>query len=589
MLSQNSKNGFTVKAFRGDAKTMLAFNITKQQSKNLAGFTIQCKPENIQPYYLLNELHFEKTTGYAQNKLEPQSSTLNSPIQSFRWVHVPGNYHQQGTPFYGNYTYTVTPRYFDGKGLLKAIDNSLAVDVVILVQPFTKGSIQISFTRGFVQSQAFVHHFGKDALLKPKKYDLTFDTNQQAGKNSTGKEYSFADEYEWSGFTARNTIFEFLNEVKNNPNFSINVMAYDLNEPDIVQIFLDLAKEGRIKIILDNASLHHNSKNLKPEDIFEEAFIKALPGNSNSEDYIIRGHFNRFQHNKVFILKKENATLKVLTGSTNFSITGLYVNSNHVIVVNDSGIADKYAQSFNEAWNGHLNNRSFAGSETATQTFEFSGNGLPDMNITFSPHNDSFSLKRLTDISARVNKEKSSVLFAVMDTDETVKGPISKTLIDLHKNQKIFSYGISDSKSDIFLYKPGTGSGIKVTGLPGTTLLPPPFDKEKSISLGHQIHHKFIVCGFNTDEAVVWCGSSNLAQGGEDNNGDNLIEINDRDIATVFAIEAFILVDHFLFRNKFIIKKTKAGPGSIYLFDNDEWAKKYFDPKDLYYQERILF
>lgn len=589
MLSQNSKNGFTVKAFQGDAKTMLTFNMTKQQSKSLAGFTIQCKPENIQPYFLLNELHFEKTTGYAQNKLEPQNSTLNSPIQSFRWVHVPGNYHQQGIPVYGNYTYIVTSRYFDSKGLLKTIDNSLSVEVTILVQPFTKGNIQISFTRGFVQSQAFVHHFGEDALLKPKKYDLTFNTNQPAGKNNTGKEYSFADEYKWSGFTARNTIFELLNEVKNNPELSLNVMAYDLNEPDIVQTFLDLAKEGRIKIILDNASLHHNSKNSKPEDLFEDAFIKSLPENSKPEDYMIRGHFNRFQHNKIFILKKGDAALKVLTGSTNFSITGLYVNSNHVLVMNDSNIAGKYAQSFNEAWNDHLNNHSFADSEIATQTFEFSGNNLPNMNITFSPHDDSFSLTRLTDISNRVNQEKNSVLFAVMDTDETVKGPISKTLIDLHKNQKVFSYGISDSKTDIYLYKPGTGSGIKVTGLPGTTLLPPPFDKEKSISLGHQIHHKFIVCGFNTDNAVVWCGSSNLAQGGEDNNGDNLIEINDQDIATIFAIEAFSLVDHFLFRNKFTTKKMKTGSKPIYLFDNDDWTKKYFDPKDMYYQERVLF
>ena len=49
-----------------------------------------------------------------------------------------------------------------------------------------------------------------------------------------------------------------------------------------------------------------------------------------------------------------------------------------------------------------------------------------------------------------------------------------------------------------------------------------------SIGSGHQIHHKFVVCGFNGDDPVVYCGSSNLALGGEQHNGDNLLEIHDR-------------------------------------------------------------
>jgi len=37
---------------------------------------------------------------------------------------------------------------------------------------------------------------------------------------------------------------------------------------------------------------------------------------------------------------------KVLTGSTNFSVTGLYVNSNHVLIFDDPDIASLYAQMF---------------------------------------------------------------------------------------------------------------------------------------------------------------------------------------------------------------------------------------------------
>jgi hypothetical protein len=37
------KGSLSVTAYRGDAKTLLAFNLDKQSAKNLAGFTIQCQ------------------------------------------------------------------------------------------------------------------------------------------------------------------------------------------------------------------------------------------------------------------------------------------------------------------------------------------------------------------------------------------------------------------------------------------------------------------------------------------------------------------------------------------------------------------
>ncbi|MCA1403052.1 hypothetical protein I6F26_00325 [Ensifer sp. IC3342] len=43
--------------------------------------------------------------------------------------------------------------------------------------------------------------------------------------------------------------------------------------------------------------------------------------------------------------------------------------------------------------------------------------------------------------------------------------------------------------------------------------------------------------------------SVNLALGGEEANGDNLLIIRDPDVVTVFAIEAIGLIDHFNFLN----------------------------------------
>jgi hypothetical protein len=88
----------------------------------------------------------------------------------------------------------------------------------------------------------------------------------------------------------------------------------------------------------------------------------------------------------------------------------------------------------------------------------------------------------------------------------------------MHANEKIFSYGISDDPGGIHLYTPRRKTGVLATGKPTRTKLPPPFDQVPGVGIGHQVHHKFVVCGFRGKKPVVYWGSSNLAQGGEEEN-----------------------------------------------------------------------
>ena len=106
--------------------------------------------------------------------------------------------------------------------------------------------------------------------------------------------FTFLDEYKWSGFTARDKIFSVINEVLNNNSLNLDVFAYDLNEPDVVSILLQLASQGRIRIILDNATLHHDNTRMLPEDQFEDLFSKS----ANGVNAIKRGKFGRFSHDK---------------------------------------------------------------------------------------------------------------------------------------------------------------------------------------------------------------------------------------------------------------------------------------------------
>jgi phospholipase D-like protein len=601
-------DAFSVRAYRGDAKTLLAFNLEPAATVDLAGFTVQVQPQGHAAYYLYNTLQFETPSDHAQDADEPPYSTINAPLHKFRWLHVPGTSHQGLRPFFGPYTYTVTPRYFAGASL-QAIDTARSLSLTIEVAPFSKGSVALGMTRGFVQSQGYVRRFGTKAVIQPKDATLLFDTSQQAGTSPTShRPFSYRDQYDWLGFTARERIFGLLDDVLADPGLHLDVFAYDLNEPDLCQALLTLAQQGRIRIVLDNSDEHHEkTPSAKPpeEDQFETLFRQQRTPPAD----ILRGRFSRFSHDKVFILSNGTGPIKVLTGSTNFAVTGFYVNSNHVLVFDDASVAALYQNVFDQVWDGKAQSAPFRSSDLAINPHPFAAANLPDMTINVSPHAKPRSQELMDAIAARIAAEghkspkTGSVLFAVMDINSG-KSPVYDALRDVHTHDDIFSYGISDNPGGIYLYRPQSTRGVLASGKPGKTVLPPPFSAVPSVT-GHQVHHKLVVCGFNGDEPVAYCGSSNLAVQGETDNGDNLLEIRDADIVTVFAIEVVALVDHFDFLDRNAAKQAASGGAPLaqapadkalaaldahwYLRTDGKWAEPYYNPADLHFVDRQLF
>jgi hypothetical protein len=590
----------SVRAWKGDAKTLLAFDLLDTRNLDrFAGFTIEYTTGAGESHYLHNNLRFENPATHAQVASESPWSMINAPLHYFRWLHVPGSLHQGVAPYYGEYTYTVTPRFTDDTKALLPIDRSLSVTVGVDVEPFAKNGLRIGFTRGYVQSQAFVDNFGKDARPTPEAPTLDFDTSQVAGTNPYGRTYTWRELWEWLGFTARRRVFELLDEVVANPRLSVDVFAYDLDEPDLTARLLTLARDGRIRIILDNSSLHHDKNGTQPEDEFEALFAKRRRKGAELK----RGKFDRYSHDKVIVVRRAGKPVRVLTGSTNFSMNGLYVNANHVLVFDDPAIAKTYGEVFDTVWQADVKRAAFASSGLARTTFRF-----PRTAITFAPHDPETAVANLDEVVARIDDEEqadpphASVLFAVMGLSKGT-GPVLPALNKLHEDERIFTYGISDSPDGIALYAPGKRTGLLVTGKPVRVQLPRPFNQVYRLgTLDHQIHHKFVVCGFRGARAAVWCGSSNLTAGGEEKNGDNLITIRDRDVATVFAVEAAALVDHF----NFLDKQSRSGGRRLaaappadkregaelagwWLSPGGGWARKYFDEHDLKCADRRLF
>ncbi|RNI33412.1 hypothetical protein EFY79_19380 [Hanamia caeni] len=594
-----AKNGVSVRAFKGDAMTLLAFDLAGELKENLAGFSISYKYKRGNKWvqsYLYNRMKFPDSF-FTNNPDVPhndRNSTLYSPIQKFNWVHVPSADIDTEVPAFADYTYLVTPRYMV-KGSLLPLRSDLTVSIKINVAPFETENIKVGFTRGFLSSVAYAKRFNvNNNHVRPpgSKDDLLFDITQKADRavrwNDSKKKYEYVDytfeeQHKWLGWQARARILDFLNEALADKLIVLKAFAYDLDEPEICKRLLKLASEKRLKIILDDAGKHGKSTSM------EAAFDKIFKQSGADDNDIQRGHFLSLAHSKVFIQVKKNNAIKVLTGSANFSTNGLYVNSNHVLIFNNKNIAQFYSDVFDASF-GKTSMKDFKGSKFTSPDNPFKEKSVGEINITFAPHSRTDAKQIFDRISARILKEgNTDVLFAIMQ--DTSASSILDAVQQQVKNEKIFTYGITDTISKnadygIFLYKPNSLRGIRVAARGIQNVLPKPFGKVANID-GYAIHHKFIVVNFRGDDPVVYCGSSNLAFNPEQHNGDNLLEIHDKDIVTAFAIQALVLVDHFQWRNKEIKEK------SIHLDDisnpSKAWYQAWYDPEDLKNRQRNLY
>jgi hypothetical protein len=205
----------SVRAYKGDAMTLLSFDLDESLLENFVGFSIRVTQGNRKPYYLKNRLSFEPAI-LAKNSIDDKEklSSLYSPFQKFRWIHVPSSEHYVDNPCFGKYTYDVTPRFLVDD-VLKEPDPGLTVSVTIDVSPFRDGDIQVGFTRAFISSAAYAYRFNNNSNLRPNKEDLIFDIKMKSGTAKRWNEntrqmedidYTFEEQHEYLGWQARDRI-----------------------------------------------------------------------------------------------------------------------------------------------------------------------------------------------------------------------------------------------------------------------------------------------------------------------------------------------------------------------------------------------
>jgi len=571
-MVKEERQGTTIKLHRGERECLIGFDLDPANATDeFVGFALKYKEPGSQNWKRVwNRLQFSYE-GLSESQKKKGAPSTEAPIQKYRWLHFPYN------PQDGEYRYRAIPMYMRPDGRL--IEGH-AVDAAIDLSQFTlDGILDVGFTRGYASSQAYANKARfpcQERILPPPGSAPPADLDHDMS--------NCQKEYAWLGFESRETIYALLDEACNDPALTLDAMLYELREPEIVRKLERLGP--RLRAIVDD----HGEQG--DETSNETTACRRF---TDAGAQVKRGHFGRQQHNKVLVLRRNGVAVKALGGSTNFTLRGLYVQSNNTIVFSDPRAPVLFGQVFDRYFE-IIDKRGAAGqfrTDPLSQIWhDCSPPGGPRIELAISPHQD--PLLSLNPVAEAIEQAQSSVLYAVVFLN-LLTGRVRDTLEEL-VNRSTFSYGISQRSGGLSVFKPDGSRGL-VSFAYLSDEAPEPFSAEWSSYAGgnsysNVLHHKFVVTDFNTPNAKVFTGSSNMAAGGEKANGDHMIMIEDSRVATVYAVEALRTFDHFHFRvalreadrKRKTLTLSKPPTG-----DEHPWFREVYIPGHIKERDRRLF
>ena len=517
---RNTAAPFTLKLHRGDGMTLVAMNWKDEEPpQDFVGFAIEYKePDGDEFFPLKNRLSFPGDGG----EVNPNSlSTLLSPIQKFRWVHFP-----RDAELPGEFVYRVIPVFMNQDGELSYGEAQEAA--IELRRETYPEKLNVTYTRGFVSSQAFVDFYeseGPISQLLPSRADdgLTYVPTHPKAEEAL----------KWMGFEARHAILEVLEQAIADEEARVRVVTYDLNEPDVVSRLEELG--DRLKVIIDDAGSHGEDDSA--ENQAEERLVASA-----GRDNVKRQHMGNLQHNKTIVVDGPQVQA-VVCGSTNFSWRGFFVQSNNAVVLRGESAVKPFLAAFDDYWQ---NDGAAGFGETASAEWTDLGLDGIDARVGFSPHAP--ENEQLAKIADDIGEQTTSSLFYSLAFLYQTPGPILDAIKKVTQDDEIFVYGVSDRQvGGLDLQKPD-GNVAPVNPAALADNVPEPFKSEPAGGSGNRMHHKFVVIDFDKPTARVYLGSYNFSSAADKDNGENLLLIRDRRVAVSYMVEALRIFDHYHFR-----------------------------------------
>jgi phosphatidylserine/phosphatidylglycerophosphate/cardiolipin synthase-like enzyme len=544
------------------------------------GFSLHREIENKAPKALPAWVGFDKGA-----KGQKPRDTDVWPIQSFQWKDV-------YAPRQGRFRYHI----YAVRGTPAAPQRDAAP---IIVTPFADldeqiGMVRVVFNRGLLSTQAL--NRGSNAPAKKvAKLRKDIGTPGNAIRWRLGKELL-------------PTMRDLLQRARSDGGTCYSAL-YELTDEEMIA---DLEATAGTDLVLSNANSSKmvSGKSKTVYDGTNDDTRKRLHKDDDLHvtDRLLKG--NSIGHNKFIVYADSQRQLQsVLTGSANWTPTGVCGQTNNALLIDDQDLASHY-----HAYWTHLRNEQ---AELQGQTLrswaranpkEISlGHGAGTLKVWFSPNtkaktkNAKVTPADMQEVYDIVAGAKKAILFLVFN-------PGTPSIIDKikevakaksKKKKPIYVRGaISDPKTAtagavrVFSRAANAPSDTVITGASG---VPDDFGywEKELLKLGHAaIHDKILVVDpFSAKDCVVVTGSHNLGFKASYANDENMVIIRgNARIAEAFAAHVLDVVNHYKWRYRLqtLYRKGKLDEAWQDLDDDDSWQDKYFDSGFLASRDRFI-
>jgi phosphatidylserine/phosphatidylglycerophosphate/cardiolipin synthase-like enzyme len=538
------------------------------------GFTIRRVLQGGAEAYLHGFVGFSDT-----DKLNPKMPWKH-PVQRFMWWDYgvePGQVVQ----------YSVVPVIGDQHNLKLDTANASELTPPMKISGQATSKVSSYFNKGIVAAQ-WVSRALKDLGKNPKMADLIAQTKAPANELRN----------ELSGLL-RPQILAMLDDVRKNGG-EIYAALYELNDPELIAGLKALGK--KCHLILANGAF-------KPPTNDENAKVRSdLRSVVDLHDRMVSsGHF---AHNKfVVCCDSQGKPQRVLSGSTNWTMTGLCTQANNGIIVDDPGLAQDFLDEWHllqKAGNGYP--ADLAKTNSSSKTFNVDNGTITQW---FAPTDGGPDLDYARKL---INAAKQGILFLFFnpgvfagDDKPAEKWTLLQNILFRHHegtpnfDAGLYIRGVVNQEI-AGLTSEAKGNSTKQVALDPTAAAPvtlfsggkePPqrlgfesmvpknikdvfhsWDKE-TLGTGVHIHSKVVVLDPFGAHPVVMTGSHNLGFKASTANDDNLMIVEgNAPLAAAYAIN--IIAIYQSYRWNAYVEAHRQDPKVWHgLVDNDTWQADY--------------
>jgi len=273
---------------------------------------------------------------------------------------------------------------------------------------------------------------------------------------------------------------------------TLDIAAFEWNNEVINDALLEAIERGvTVRMVADNEHTIEDDGSLMAD--VEAAGVPIVYDNRSA-----------LMHNKFIIVD----TATIITGSTNWTMNGVYRNYNNLLVLRNLPQAVQFYQSeFNDMFSKKL----FGPKKTGGKTIAFTAPGNIPMEIYFAPKDD-------------------------------VIGKINAYVLGAKTTVRFMAFSFTQDSLGAAMLKAAQG-GVDIKGVFEKTGSNTTFSEMKNLfcagldvrqdTYGGVMHHKVIVI----DNQIVIAGSFNFSDNAVTSNDENLVIIKDADLAAQFLAE----------------------------------------------------